>query len=247
MRNPDRDRRATPAELPSDELIMAAVERSVRHRAGDVSDVPVWAILEHLGLATRSREARHVRSRLNALQAAGSLLRARRHGVPVWALTTRGRQRLENALSAGEAPRLPESPQHREWRRARTAGAEEIERFRRSLADTVDEATRLLDADPHAHSDKWFELAERLRRATWRVGSAGHCLYEWAEPDDAVADIDDHSEPGEERIAATERAARRARRAGRRNIRLWRSAGGVAPGRRMPSAGRGRAAPPSAP
>jgi hypothetical protein len=225
MRNPDRDRRARPAELPSDELVLAAVERAVRHRGADVSEVPVWAILEQLGLATRSREARHVRSRLHALQAAGSLQQARRHGVPVSGLTPGGWRRLERALSAGAALRLPESPQHRAWHHARTAAAEEIERFRRSLADTIDEASRLLDADPPAHSDAWFELAERLRRAAWRVGSAGHCLYEWTEPDDADADIDDHAAPGDEHIAPTERAVRRARRAGRRNTRLWRSAG----------------------
>jgi hypothetical protein len=224
MRDPDRDQHARPTELPSDGLILTAVERAVRHRGGEAPNVPVWAILEHLQLATRSREARHVRSRLQALQATGSLQRARRHGVPVWTLTRGGRGQLADAQSAGGAA-LPESPQHRAWRQARIAADEEIERFRSDLAAAVDHSARLLDADPPADSDAWFELAERLRRAAWRVGSASHCMYEWKEPDDARADLDGHGEPGDADLAPTERARRRARRAGRRNIRLWWRAG----------------------
>jgi hypothetical protein len=222
MRDQDRDRRGRRAELPPDELIMAAVERAARHRGDDAAEVPVWAVLEHLCLTSRSRGARHVRSRLPALQAVESLQRGRRHGVPVWMLTTSGRRQLADALSSDEPPRLPESPQHRAWRHAQTLAAEEIERFRRGLAGALDEGARMLEADPPADSDAWFALAERLRLCAWRVGSAGHCLYEWAEPGDAQADIDDHAEPGDECIAETERIARRARRSGRRNIRLWR-------------------------
>jgi len=56
---------------------------------------------------------------------------------------------------------------------------------------------------PPAFSDQWFELAERLRSDCWMLGSASHCLHEWAEPDDRYADIDE-GVPG------------------RRNLRLWR-------------------------
>jgi hypothetical protein len=62
----------------------------------------------------------------------------------------------------GDVPQLPESPRHRTWRNARTAAAQEIERFRRNLRDCLDEAARLLDADPPAHSDAWFELGQHL-------------------------------------------------------------------------------------
>jgi hypothetical protein len=223
---PDRDRdQRKKAEPPSEELILAAVERAVRHRKSDALEVPVWAILEHLAVSSRSGEARHVRSRLRLLRAAGALRRGRRHGVPVWTLTPAGRRRLAAAELAGSALSLPESPQHRAWRRARTAAAEEIERFRRDLAEALDESGELLDAEPPAHSDAWFELAERLRRSAWVLASATHCLLEWTEPDDAEADVDDHAEPGDERIAAPERAARRARRSGRRNVTLWRRVG----------------------
>ena len=76
------------------------------------------------------------------------------------------------------------------------------------------------------HSDAWFELAETLRRAARRVGSAGHCLYEWPEPGDARADLDDRREPEDRCLRPPLRRRRRALRAGRRNIALWRDAGG---------------------
>ena len=79
----------------------------------------------------------------------------------------------------------------------------------------------LLDAAPPPHSDAWLELAEELQRACRRLASASHCLYEWAEPDDTRADIDTHDEAGDRRLAPAQRRLMRARRAGRRNIRLW--------------------------
>jgi hypothetical protein len=221
MRERDREKRAGAAQAPSDELILAAADRAARHRAAAAPGVPVWAILEDLALPVRSRDARHVRSRLPALQAAGLLESERRHGVPVWTLTRRGRARLRAARSAGEIT-LPESPQHRAWRYARTAAGEEIQGFRDELAATIERARGLLECEPPAHSDAWFELAENLRRAAWLVGSASHCLHEWSEPDDASADIDDHAELCTTADAGSEPALRRARRAGRRNVRLWR-------------------------
>lgn len=223
MRNPDRHPRPRASEQPSDELILAAVERAARHRARDTPEVPVWEIFDHLAVAARSAAARHVRSRLAVLQEAGSLAASRRHGVPIWALTATGGRRLQAARLGGEAPRLPESPQHRSWRNARTAAAQEIDRFRRDLGDALEQAASLLGEDPPVHSDAWFELGERLQRAAWNLASAGHCLYEWAEPDDMRADVDDLLEPSDDGLAPAERTRRRARRAGRRNVRLWRS------------------------
>jgi hypothetical protein len=117
---------------------------------------------------------------------------------------------------------LPESPQHREWRNARALAAQEIEPFRSTLHDTIMEASALLDDAPG--SDAWFELAERLRCAAERLGSAIYCLHEWMEPSDDRADIDDHISPADLALAPRERRRRQARRAGRRNTRLWQDA-----------------------
>ena len=182
----------------------------------------MWAITEHLSIGRRSAAARHVRSRLAALEAMGSLEPSRRHGIPVWALTSEGRRHLRRADRAGDVPVLPESPQHRRWRDASALAAQEIERMRSDVRSAVDEIAQLLDACPAAPSDAWFEVSDRSRRVVWRLGSATYCLREWAEPLDEHADIDDGSDHGDERLAHVERARRRSHRAGRRNIALWR-------------------------
>lgn len=226
MPSRDPEPRARPAEPPSDELVLAAIERAERHRARDHADVPGWAIVEHLGVPRRSSAARGVRARLDALETDGSLLRARRYGVAMWALTGRGRRRVRGARRAGMLPTLPESPQHLAWRNARTAATQEIERFERGLREGLEETARLLEADPPAASDAWFEAAESLQRRAWRLGSASYCLREWPEPDDERADVDDRRAPGEERLDPREQARRRARRRGRRNTRLWQAGTG---------------------
>jgi len=221
MPDPDRRPRTKPPEPPCDELVLAAVERAGRHRAKDTPAVPVWAILEHLDVARRSATARHIGSRLDVLEASGSLERARRHGIPSWELTEDGCRRLQTARGAGELPALPESPQHRAWRNARTAAAQELERFRAGLREQLNAAALLLDADPPSQSDAWLELAETLQRSCRRVGSASYILHEWAEPDDARADVDEGLDPTDEQLDPSERVHRRALRAGRRNIGSW--------------------------
>jgi hypothetical protein len=101
---------STPVHVIPDELVLAAIERAERHRTNDVPGVPIWAITEHLGIARRSGSARHVRSRLRALEASWSLECLRVRSVQVWALTAAGRRRLQRAVRAGDVPPLPESP-----------------------------------------------------------------------------------------------------------------------------------------
>jgi ribosome-binding protein aMBF1 (putative translation factor) len=206
----------------SDVLVLAAIDRAERHRGRDVPGVPIWTVLGHVDVAARSKRAREVRLRLDALVAAGSLERALRHGVPVWVLTTRGRRRLSRARRAGRVPILPESPQHRAWREAQGLAERRVEGFRLDLRELVEHACELLDAPvPGPPSDAWFEAGERLRRACRRLGSASYCLWEWREPEDARADIDSHGERGDRAFDPRERAKRRARRRGRRDMLLW--------------------------
>jgi len=214
----DRSRSHRP---PSDELVLAAIERAALHRARDTPAVPVWSIIEHLGLSRRSAGARQVRIRLEQMTAAGDLYSRRNRGVVTWELTGAGRRRLSAARLSGQGQPLPESPQNLAWRRAQTAAACEVERFRRELGDRLGAALDLLAADPPAHSDRWLALGEHLHRDTRRLASAMHCLHEWSEPHDDRSDIDDHSEPGDERLETSERARVRARRVGRRNLHLW--------------------------
>jgi hypothetical protein len=219
---PAHDRKRPAAgSMPSEELVLAALTRACRHAPRSGAGVRTRAVLEHLGVAERSAAARIVRAHLTELQAGGHLRRERHRGRELWAPTSSGSRRLERAGAAGLEVSLPEAPQHRAWRDARTTAALEIARLRRDLAASLGEAQALLAQDPEPHSDAWFELAEVLRRRARRVGSAAHCLREWPEPEDAGRDVDDRVEASDAALGAARRARLRALRAGRRNIRLW--------------------------
>ncbi len=158
-----------PADAIPDDLILAAIDRAERHRGSDVSGAPIWDITAHLDIGRRSAAARFVRSRLaDSKQLAGWSARAVT-GFLVWALTSGGRQRMQRADRAGDVPTLPESPQHRRWRDARTLAAQEIERMREAVRSSADETGLLLDARPAAGADAWFELSDRLRRVVWSL------------------------------------------------------------------------------
>lgn len=207
-----------------DVLVLAAVERAARHRARDHDGVPVWAIRAHLHIPARSSAARRLHVRLPVLEGSGLLGRERLRGVVMWSLTDDGQERLAAAQSAGSVPELPESPQHIVWREARVAAQERMAEFDQALGQAALRMLVLLDAGPPGQpvaSDEWFAIAERQQRACRRMGSAIHCLYEWAEPTDHHADIDDRREPGDGQLESAERDRRRARRTGRRNIALW--------------------------
>jgi ribosome-binding protein aMBF1 (putative translation factor) len=216
--------------------VLAAVDRAERHRVPEVDPpgVPVWSVLEHLAIPRRSRRARQVRGRLDELVAAGSLECSRRHSVTVWSVTRAGRRRLTRARRAGRLEVLPESPQHRAWRDAQELAAERVEGFRLDVLEELEHAGELLDAEMAVAagrvapevlggslSDAWFEMAERLQRACRRLGSASYCLWDWREPEDTRADVDDHRDPRDRVFDPKQRERRVARRHGRRNTALW--------------------------
>jgi ribosome-binding protein aMBF1 (putative translation factor) len=207
-----------------DVLVLAAIERAASHRARDHEGVPVWVIRGHLHIPGRSRDARRLRVCLRALEGEGLLSIRRSSGVVLWSLTEDGQDRLRAARSAGGVPVLPESPQHIAWREASAAAQQRIAEFDRALGGAALDTLALLDAGragQPAHSDEWFAIGERLQRGCRRMGSASHCLYEWTEPSDDKADIDDRREQGDDRLEPAERDRRRARRVSRRNIGLW--------------------------
>jgi hypothetical protein len=198
---PKSDR--TPAQPPSPELLLAAIDRAERHkRRPDLPGVLLFDITMHLGLRTGSWTTRRLRPTLQSLEDACDIERLRRKGMSKWSLTATGAKRLAAMKRKAAVPVLPEAPQHRAWRQAHVAAGERITDIRGDLGRLLAEAQTLVDTD-EATSDGWFELSERLRQASWRLGSATYCLREWPEPNDAQADreIEKHH--------------------GRRNVRLW--------------------------
>jgi hypothetical protein len=216
MRDTDPGPVAAGSQAPSDLLLLAALERAALHRARQPARAPFWALLEHLAIPPRSLPGRRLRPRLAALVERQLLTQVTEHGVPMWALTDAAVRGLEEA----GRPVLPESPQHLRWRAARTTAAQEVERLRETLLSTLREAERKLERQPQLGSDACFELGRGLQQECRRLGSAWYCLNEWPEPDDGSADLETLA-GGDEGLDEEARAARRALRAGRRNVRLW--------------------------
>ncbi|HEY0517416.1 MAG TPA: hypothetical protein VGD00_09870, partial [Solirubrobacteraceae bacterium] len=188
-----RERRAG-EQLP-DEVVLAAVARAALHRVGHDDDgATLRDVRAHLGIAARTAVAVALRARLTELERRRLLASRSERGVAVWAPTPAARRLLSLARAEGREPRLAESPQHADWRRARTLARLEIGRLAADLRDSLGSCEQLLarlDGPPARapHSDEWFALADRLRRDCRRLGSAQHCLREWHEPDDARADV----------------------------------------------------------
>jgi hypothetical protein len=143
-------------EPVADDEVIAAVDRAARHRApegrGD-RGVPVWVIVDHLGFVRSGWATRQLRPQLDGLVAGGMLETSRRHGRTCWTLTSAARKRLAAWQRAGKVPELPESPQHRTWRMARTYAAENIDRLRAEVNADLDRAASRLAPGRHARSE----------------------------------------------------------------------------------------------
>jgi hypothetical protein len=199
----------------SDVFVLAATERAERHRTRDGSGVVPSDVFAHMGFAYNPAASRQFRPYLEALMAAGLLGTASRKKVRLWVLTSVGRRALANAQGKGEGAVLPESPQHRKWRHSRETASELIDSYRSDVRALLEEAVTLLDSGSRAHSDSWFCLANRFPDATRHLGAAVYCL---AEPVDVRADVDDHTDPNDDKLEPDERARRRHLRHGRRNV-----------------------------
>jgi len=181
-----------PEPLPSPELVLIAIDRAYRHRRNPKNPGASMAdIKAHLGLPHTGATTLRLRQVWQVLEADGLIEQTRRRSSVFWQLTRNGHRRLATALDASELYPLPESPQHRKWRETHAAAGERIEGFHTDLADLLDEAATLLDVSRQPASSEWYALGRRLEGACGRLGSATYCLYEWAEPDDSHADIDE--------------------------------------------------------
>jgi hypothetical protein len=172
----------------SDAQILAAIDRTEAHDLNQIPDAARWDIAAHLGFVHNSWTTRRLRPQMDALRAAGRIRDVRRLGLDLVALTSTGRRAVRKARSTGEVS-LPESQQHRKWRHSRTMAGDRIDGFREALRTSMAEVGALLDEE-QAPSDAWFEFGKRLSAECRRLGSATYCLSEWAEPDDACADVD---------------------------------------------------------
>jgi hypothetical protein len=175
-----------PFESVTDAQILAAIHRAEVHDEHDHASRS--DIAAHLGFVHNSWTTRRLRTQLDALRSAGYVQDVRRYGLDLLALTDAGRA-VAKARSEGDVA-LPESPQHRRWRHSRTLAGERIDGFRQALRVSLAEAGALLDEE-RAPSTAWLEFAKRFSRDCKRLGSATYCLFEWPEPDDECADVDD--------------------------------------------------------
>ena len=188
----------TSPDAVSDDLILAAIDRSERHHRRE--DVSRSEIYDHLNIPSRAYRVRHIKAQVSALTEEGFLKHSRKHSVDIWTLTPKGRRRLKRA---NVERFLPESPQHRNWARTRKVAEQGIEKLRESLRAVLVETLEALDEpEGSVSSDTWFALCLRLEIHARLVGQATHCLHEWEEPDDAVADIDDHFHRGRRNLKA---------------------------------------------
>jgi len=184
-------KKPTPAATPSEDLVLAAIERAYRHRTNQQNPGVLLAdVKAHLGLPRSGAATLRLRPIWQALHDARLIEQFRLQGNLVWNLTPAGHRRLTAASKTSDLS-LPESPQHRRWKTARTEAAQRINTLRDDLRAVLADATRLIDDDCVAASTDWYQLGERLNHASARLASATHCLNEWPEPNDATADIDE--------------------------------------------------------
>jgi hypothetical protein len=192
-------REITPYTSLSEGFILAAVERAACHQRSD--EVSVVVVVEHLGFEPTRGSVGLLRLRLETLHGSGWLTRTQRDDRENWGLTPAGREELAKCREGGTLGDLPESPQHRVWREAQVKAVLRIEGFRREMSELWEETDQLLNRWKPVLSQEWFSLSERFRVASWRLGSASHCLEEWVEPDDARPDVDENPGPAPGRRA----------------------------------------------
>jgi len=169
----------------SESQLLAAIARAeVHHDQRLVS----WAsVIEQLAFRRSGHTTLMLRPQLQALLAAIAVEQCSWLGRDHFTLTSAGRRRLTRARGRGEDLSLPESPQHREWRRSHAQAVESVEGDRERLRRALAQAVELL-GDKRADSQAWAHTADRLHASAAELSAAIYCSREWAEPDDARPD-----------------------------------------------------------
>lgn len=186
----DQPNRAAYWQPPSDALMLAAIDRAERHRGRSESGAAIHVIASHLEMEWGSVASRRLRPRLARLtDELGWLERHWAHSRNYWTLTPTGRRQLAAALEDGIADELPESPQHRVWREARARAANRLDALHADLEAAIAKLEALAEASQPPSSEDWHAQVKPTTEAIKQLALASFCLHEWAEPDDAHADL----------------------------------------------------------
>ncbi|MDX6623237.1 MAG: hypothetical protein QOE75_1169 [Solirubrobacterales bacterium] len=177
-----------PYEPVPDTLVLAAIERATRQGPETVWPVHLG---EHLGFRHQGHSTRKLRDQLERLRVQDRTVeRLDRMGRDYWKLTPVGERVLAEARAENRLGDLPESPQHRKWRKGREGAAERIDSFRGLLSAAIQDIHTAELEPGEVPSERWLALRERLNSATWLVASATYCLHEWPEPSEDCVDAD---------------------------------------------------------
>jgi hypothetical protein len=162
----------------SEAVVCAAVDRACRHDLGD--DVIAEYVADELAAdePTSGASGDAVRARLVELAERGLVKRVGENCSRLWALTPAGAQLVPDG-----APLLPESRQHRDWRRARENAATNLEGLRVGLTRELAQIEAMLTEET-LPSPAWMEAARRIRHLTYGMSVAMHVLHERPEPTD---------------------------------------------------------------
>jgi hypothetical protein len=107
-----------PADAPSEDLVLAAIDRAYRHRTNRQNPGVLFVdVKEHLGLPRSGSATLRLRPIWQTLQTLGLVEHSCRGNRVQWRLTVAGHKRLQAARRNSQLL-LPESPQHQRWRHA---------------------------------------------------------------------------------------------------------------------------------
>lgn len=179
----------------SDERLLLAIGRVRDHGVpSDEGRLHRARIAEHLGFAHSSATTKLLRPQLEAMESEGLLEAVRRRGADYWRLTPKGSRRVTSLRKSNGSESLPESPQHREWRRAKEVAETYLPEIMEDLEADLEKGLELRNSSFHSFAGGEVSLSD-VRRLGVRLNdhfslfaTGLYCLFEWPEPSDAKRD-----------------------------------------------------------